>query len=156
MSSRDKKFAIAAFRRAWQDPASTGVSVAKQFGIGHVVAIRLAHSLGLPPKPKGRPSNIVKDPFVEMYLADVRLADMATVFGTSIGSMSKAAKRLGLPPRGKGHRATMTAAAFDQFRHLRDMSRTAAAEQAAMINAEMADGCGSAGMLVGAKHARAA
>ena len=152
----DKRIPRSAIITAWRKPGATGASIAKAVGLSHSQACRRARDIGLAIKARGRPSRFDDATFAAMWNAGVVRADIAAAFDTSPTYVTAIAKRLDLPSRKHGSTRKLTAEEFDQTRLGIAMAATAAAEQAAMINAEMADGCGSAGMLVGAKHARAA
>lgn len=155
----DKRIPRSAIITAWLDHTLTAQQAAEKVGYKRRRALWIrAKALGLPPRRLGRPPIITGPLFEAMWRAGVMSREIARVFGgCTQPSISQAARNAGLPPRNKGPQSGgITLEEFAEMQVWARMAATAAAEQAAMINAEMADGCGSAGKLVGAKHARAA
>ena len=155
----DNRVPRSAIIAAWLDHTLTAQQAAEKVGYKRRRALWVrAKALGLPPRRLGRPPIIAGSLFEAMWRAGVMSSEIARVFGgCAQPSVSQAARNAGLPPRNKGPQpGGITLEEFAEMQVWARMSRTAAAEQSAMINAEMADGCGSAGQLVGAKHARAA
>lgn len=138
----------------WADPDLTRTDIARRVGLSDAGLTRRIKAMGLPLRGSGstkRPSIHPRDEplFCALWRAGVGGAEIAARFGTCYRTVANTSRRLSLPARNPGTRPSMTAAQFF-------MRITARAEQAAFINAEMADGCGVAGKLVGQKHARAA
>lgn len=155
----DLRIPRSAIIAAWLDPNLTAQKAAEKVGYKRRRALWIrAKAMGLPPRRLGRPPIIAGPLFEAMWRSGVMSREIARVFGgCAQPSVSQAARNAGLRPRKKGPQSGgITLDQFAEMQVLARLSRAAATEQAAMINAEMADGCGSAGQLVGAKHARAA
>ena len=118
--------------------------------------------LGLRAKTKNNYRDHIQWPaqFDAMWRDGVLIADiMAAAKGrlTDVRCVSREAKRRGLPPRNRNCR--WTALTINEWRELqlgKAMAVSARAEQAAIIDAEMADAIGHRLFLVGRDHARAA
>lgn len=150
----------AALRAAWRDKSRTVISIAAEFGLS-TRAIRVrAKALGEPVRSHNtkRPSitPAMEPLFKEAYAAGVKSADLAGHFKISERTVANTVERLRLPKRGQGRRSGIGMADFLQSRAVASLARTAAAEQAAMIQAEMADARSGGGLMtlryVGGRH----
>lgn len=162
-SRRFVRLSTAALRAAYADPERTMDSIAAEFGLSvRALRTRLA-ALGESPR-----SNRTKRPtlrreqealFRQAWAEGVPISDMAAHFGVSDRTISNTVDRLGLSHRRPGVKGKVRMDHILQSHMATAMARTAAVEQAAMINAEMADGlpCGRNGLLrfVGGRHAAA-
>ena len=149
------RVSVAAIRAAWLNPSISVQEAATAVGYKRRKALwKRAKGLGLPPRPMGRKPVIDGALLAEMWLSNVSSHDIAHHFGVKQPSVSQAARKAGLPPRRGGPQ--MGVMRIHEFWLRRALAVSARMEQAAMINAEMADGTGKAGMLVGQQHARAA
>lgn len=149
-----KKIPAAAFAAAWCNDDTTIAGIAQAFGMCIDTARRAAQTMGLPRRPKGRRIKIDRDLLAEMWAACVRLDDMSVELGMSIGGIRHAVEDMKLPRRTRGRHEVITRHEFKMRRFMAQMAKTAAREQSAMINAEMADGVTVGGRLVGQTKAR--
>jgi len=151
-----KQIPAAAFRAAWCNHSLTIEAIAKAFGMAKATASRAAQTMGLPPRPKGQPVKSDRALLAEMWAANVTVAEIAAELKISVNAVDYGVTALGLPKRPQGRGKYITRHEFKLRRFMADMAQTAAREQAAMINAEMADGVEGGGKLVGQVKARGA
>lgn len=134
--------------------ARTPEAIAHAFSMSVATAYRAAQTMGLPPRPKGRPVKSSRTLLAEMWAAGVTVAQIAAELGVCKHSVAYGVTSLGLPSRPRGRGRGITRHEFKLRRFIAHMAQTAALEQAAIINAEMADGTGKAGLKVGEMKAR--
>ena len=151
-----KRIPAAIFSAAWRNQAISIKGIADTFGMCIDTARRAAQTMGLPPRPRGRRSKVDRALLAEMWAEGVRMDDMAVDLGMSIGGIRHAVDDMKLPRRTRGRHQVITRHEFKLRRVMAQIARTAAREQSAIISAEMADGAGSGGKLVGEIKARAA
>ena len=160
------RFNVAVFAALWQNHAVPTQRIADAMGITRQGASWHARRMGLPSRAKVRRRLVEPELLAEMWLAGVSSREIAAHFGMAHHSCAvTAAKNLGLPRRKRGPSGTMnggwlptiTAAQFlsDKAQGILGarMAEAARVEQAAMINAEMADR-DSCNRMVGFKQAR--
>lgn len=137
-----KRISEAEFRRMWEDLSISATEIGRRLGITQQAVTHRAQKRGLPRRPKrgGKPACDPRD-VQRMYLAGVRLQDIAEALSCDRKTVSNYVTRLGLTKRGGGRHNV--ALSLDDFRalQLRDrMAETARREQAALCLAEMVDG----------------
>jgi len=140
---RGKAMAEAEFRRLWADKRVTLAEIGRRLGITESAAHCRGMVRKLPRRGHGKEhrSPIIPDrqaEFTALYLGRVKNADMGEYFGVHPDTITKTARRLGLPPRGKsfGHYA-ITLAAFNEARIAAAWAADAAKTKAAMVRAGM-------------------
>ena len=151
----------AAVRAAWMDHSRRVKDIAAEFGMCHRALRMRAKGMGLPVRSKATKLHSVspdQEPvFIALWDARVSLVDMAAFFRVCQTNIVNTRLRLGLPDRGRGARPRATVATIiaelQQSKLARAMAASASIEQAAMINAEMADR-NSCNRMVGFKQAR--
>lgn len=133
----------AALRAAYADPDRTMDSIAAEFGISMRGLRKRIKAIGEAPRSLAtkRPSiTTAQEPlFRRAWAEGVPAGDIAAHFGVSYRTIANTVDRLGLPKRRPGVKSKARIAHIVQERMAAAMARTAAIEQAAMINAEMAD-----------------
>lgn len=157
-----RSFNEAAFIALWNNHSVPVQRIAAAMGITRQGVSWRARSLGLPSRAKVRARKADPDLLRDMWLAGVASAEIARHFGMASGdSAATAARMLGLPRRKRGPSGrmnggwlpTITVAEFFEMKLAERMRVAAIIEQAAMINAEMADKV-SSGARVGLQHAK--
>lgn len=154
-----KRFAPALLRRLYEVEDLSCTEIAKRLNIHRDTVWRKARKLGFKRPTRNNYRHKIKWPadFDLMWRAGVRQTDiMATADGTVryFRSVSNEARRRGLPPRTAGCQRRLIS--LDDYRAMRlgrAMASAARVEQAAMINAEMADKRRD-NRMVGSEHAR--
>lgn len=132
-------FTPAAFRRAWADDTLNAESVGRKFGIGLHAAHWRAKALGLPKKPRGRPSKIDRAALADMWAAGVSLHGIALHFNVHETSIWRSIHRAALPKRKPDAPDQMTLARYRETLLAAAMADTARIEQRQFKLAEMWD-----------------
>lgn len=146
----EKRFPAAAFIAAWSDHTQTIAAIASRFGMCTATVKRAAASMQLPGRPRGAPVKVDRARLAVLWRAGWTCCEIGAALGVSAASLHYHINDMRLPRRGKG-----VGGGGDAFSRLRKhMARTAALEQSAIINAEMADGAPTGGQLVGQAKAR--
>lgn len=150
-SRRFIRISPAALRAAYADPDRTVASIAAEFGMSMRGLRGRLHAIGEAPR-----SHCTKRPsitpaqeslFKQAWAEGVPANEMAAHFKVSYRTIRNTADRLGLPKRRPGVKGKVRIAHLLQERMAVAMARTAAIEQAAIINAEMADRRGGGGTI---------
>lgn len=128
-----------AFEDMWNNPACTTDHIAAAFGIHRSTVTPTGQRFGLPPRKPGNKGKPLHPLFRAMWLAGVSSGEIAEVCGMARTYVYWRAMDEGLPTRGHGFRARMTLAAFLEVRARLAMEVTAAADKAALRDAEMVD-----------------
>lgn len=102
--NRGKVVSEAAFRRMWMDLAITREEIGALIGITPQCVMKRAKRRGLPSRralahETCRVFDV--DEFRDMWVTGVRTKDILAYFGCSNPTTTEAAKRFGLPPRGR-------------------------------------------------------
>ncbi len=123
----DKHVPNAAIRRVWLDPRLTTAEAAAEVGLTRSNIWLRAKALGLPARKLGTRYSILppdEAEFADLWLGNVAASAMAAHFNVHFTTISKTARRLGLPLRQPGgHRVLRSVAEFtrekaeDQLRH---------------------------------------
>jgi AraC-like DNA-binding protein len=102
----EKIIPIAAVRSVWTDHSLTIARAADRLGVSRNTLARRAAAFGLPARPQHpcgrRPAKVDPDTFIAIWNRGDRLIDMSRHFDRAPETISKIAKRMGLPRRGKG------------------------------------------------------
>lgn len=140
--NRGRKVSEAEFRRLWGDLSLSEAQIGQMLGISQTAVSSRAMTRGLPRRPASGGAIVITDNtlFRRLLLAGLRYADIAERMGCNEKTVRNHRKRLGLPGRGEGKRATMTLADFDALQLRNALAARAREEQAALRNAEMVDG----------------
>jgi hypothetical protein len=156
MTYRPIRASASAIRTAWLDQSLTVQQAAASVGYVSRKAFQLrAKALGLPPRKTGQMTLIGGPLFAAMWAAGVMSSDIAAHFGVKRTSPSQAARKAGLARRPLGPLpGAISISEFWQMRAAERWAQTAGIEQAALINAEMADQIGNC--IVGYQTKRAA
>lgn len=154
-----KPVSVAQMRRLYVEADLSIEDLGRALGMHPDTAMRKAKAMGLKKPTRNNYRHKVTWPaeFNQMWLDGVLIADImaaAKTDLTDIRCVSREARRRGLPPRTKNRRWTaITINDWQQMRLASRLARAARIEQAAMINAELADRViGS--RYVGHQHAR--
>lgn len=135
----------ARFAALWGDNSITIRAIARQLDISPQAVRFRALSRGLPAR-RGHPradQQAIRDPaFADMWLAGVCTRDLVALYGTHHMTVPRTARRLGLPPRGRGWQPRMTLAEWRAARVASLMAASAAETRAAITMADMADRIG--------------
>jgi len=151
---RGKRISERAFAALWNDTSLTESEIGAILGVSRGAVYCRAKARGL---PKRRAGGSVPRPYpdlADIYLSNVRICDLAALYGVTPASVYRAAARLGLPKRAVTGKAGVPLADYLAWQAYARMAAAARHEQAAMINAELADQIGS--RRVGADMARRA
>jgi hypothetical protein len=142
-SPRFIRISPAALRAAYADPDRTIASIAAEFGMSMRGMRKRIKAIGEAPRSLAtkRPSiTLAQEPlFRQAWAEGVPAGDMAEHFGVSYRTICNTVERLWLPKRRPGVKGKVRMAHILQGHMATAMARTAAMEQAAIINAEMAD-----------------
>jgi hypothetical protein len=129
----------------WRDQKMTIRDIAIFLEITPQAVQYRAKSRGLPSR-RGYPEaartaqrKLPEKEFTHMWLAGVPSKDIIAHFGVSHRTPAKTARRLGLPPRGRGWHAKTTLRDYLQAKITLLMAREAKITRAAMRDAEMID-----------------
>lgn len=98
----DRQVQNAEVRKAWMDLSRTSEQAAKSLGMSRSALANRAKAMGLPPRPAGRPTRIVKAILPPLWRANVRVSDIADLFKCPATSVTQAARRYKLPQRPRG------------------------------------------------------
>lgn len=153
---RYRRISDATIRANYHRRDATIHEIANEIGIDPRTLWQRAMSLGMKPRPKGRLFNLTvwPDDFDHLWLSGVPIKDIMRACPKppkSESNVSLEASQRGLPRRRNGpQRNTIS---LEEARAKRAMEAASKIEQAAMINAEMAD-FHHAGRQVGAQHAK--
>lgn len=148
---RGRSISHAEFTRMWCDPSVRARDIAEYLGVTVQAVHHRAMARNLQPRPGGGGMNRKVEPtlFREMWMANVSATDIAIYFGLSHpNAVSKRAREWGFPKRKCTRWNMVPMMAFM-------LAKSARAEQAAFIAADMADKCRN-NRIVGADRARAA
>lgn len=103
-ANRGKVVSEAAFRRMWMDLTIPREEIGALIGITPQSVMRRAKRRGLPSRrdlARETCRSFDVDEFRDMWITGVRTKDILAYFGCSNPTTTEAAKRFGLPPRGK-------------------------------------------------------
>lgn len=126
----DKRIPDAEIRRAWLDLSVTSAEAAKSVGLSRVGLWARACKLGLPPRPAGRREVIPAEILTPLWNANVRVSDIARLYGCPDASVSQSARRIKLPKRTKGKHAPISLESYRQQLLGQIMARRTAEESA--------------------------
>lgn len=152
---RGLRVSNAEFARLYADRSLTLAQIGKMLNISQNAVTMRAISRGLKARGNAK-THLARDvadaDFADMWLLRVRIDQMQRHYGCGRHVIKQTARRLGLPMVSRrGYGLTIDIADFPAARLAARMKAAAAAEQAALINAEMADTIGY--RLCGAIHA---
>lgn len=142
--TRGKAVSLAEFVRMWASDM-TVPQIAESLGVSRQAGQFRAKRRGLPPRQrivvcKPRPP---RDAFARMWLAGVRLGEIAAHFGLTYGLAAELIKEFGLPPRpvgGQRNANRMSLQDYLQVEHHLALREAARVEAAQLQLAEMVDG----------------
>lgn len=118
----DKRIPNSEIRRVWMDPSLTTAEAAAEINLSRVNLWRRAKNLGLPPRKDGRRPVIPEAELRALWLADVLVRDIATLYRCPTNSVRQASKRIGLDRRPQGRHETITLAEY-RIRLLRQAAK---------------------------------
>lgn len=151
-----RPFSPAAFSRMWQSGVSSA-EMAAHFDCSTRTITHRANALHLPKRKGGVASKYDCRLLAKMYADGVGTREIAAALGLpSPTHVPRMIAAMGLPRRSQASGRWGVTVSADEWREgllSRAMARTAAQEQASMINAEMADGVQGGGKLVGQRKA---
>ena len=124
----DKCIPNAEIRRVWLDARLTSAEAARALGLSRGQLWKRAKEMGLPARREGRRPVIPASILTPLWMANVRVSDIATLFKCPPNSVSQSARRYGLPQRPKGRRFLITLEAYRQQLLGQHMARQARAE----------------------------
>lgn len=157
----DKHIPEAKIRAAWLDVSVSATVAAQRIGLSRGGLCKRAQAMGLPARPDGRRPKTNEALLRRLWLAGVPAKDIAALFGCHVLTISQTVRRIpDLPMRQPGgyRRGPSPAQVLAMMQRdkpsILTLAKTAALEQAAMINAEMADCTHNSRNKVGEKHAR--
>lgn len=150
-----RRISPAALADMWADRELTRAEIAQRVGLSDRGLTQRIKAIGLPLRGFAntkRPSIHPRDEplFRALWVAGVGCEEIATHFGCDTRTVGHTCRRLSLPPRRPGTRPKATIEQFRQAQLGRVLALDAALEQAAIINAEMADVVGRSKLPVGA------
>ncbi|RHZ96479.1 winged helix-turn-helix domain-containing protein [Cereibacter sphaeroides] len=141
---RGKIVSNAEFRRLWLDNTISAKEIGQRLDISLSAVSWRARSRGLPPRKKGLAMRahrrITAEALRPLWVCGVNLAGLAEHFGVKEEAITKAARRLGMPPRSVTRWNSIT---LEQYRaqQLADrMAEEARKTRLQMQFAEMVDG----------------
>lgn len=108
----EKPFSVAAFRRAWSDPALTNRDIAKMFGVSLATVGKRAQHLRLPCRPAGPKKRVPDSEVLRLHELGMSLEAIGSVLGLHWQTVFYRLKRAGAPSRGSGARSTISAADY--------------------------------------------
>lgn len=108
----DKRIPAAAIKRVWLDTDLTSAEAAARVGLSRARLWVRAKAMGLPPRKEGRRPVISEAELRALWLADVLVSDIATLYGRPQGSVRQLARLYGLPKRPMAVHATITMADY--------------------------------------------
>lgn len=153
--NRHKVISALKLRTLWLDYTISKDQAAARAGMSSRHMQDLAVKAGLPRRPIHCPPKVIVDQreFRMMWAAGVSTKDIAEAFGCYRKTVLREAHRMGLPPRHPGFTGTCTLDQYQATRLRLSMAAAARVEQAAIINAEMADRTVN-NVVVGSRHVR--
>lgn len=124
----DKRIPNSEIRRVWLDASLTSAEAARAVGLSRTGLWARAVKLHLPARVAGRREVIPRENLTPLWLANVKVADIARHFGCPDASVSQSARRYGLPRRPRGKRSLISLDAYLQSLLGAVMQRQAASE----------------------------
>lgn len=130
--------------RLWMDRTIPVAEICKRTNLTLFALAHRVNAYGLP-KRQGGPTQTITDTdtFTAMWTAGVLSKSMALNFGVSERTIRNTRAALGLHDRAKSARPRLTLQQYMTMQAIKGMARDAAAEQAQMLVAEMADQIGA-------------
>lgn len=156
MTCRTIKVSPARIRALWMDHSRSVQQAADTIPMSGRHFAELARRMGLPRRPVNRPPDAItnKAEFRLMWNAGLSTDDIAEACGCHRRTVLKQAHRMGLPSRHRGFKGRCTVEQYRATKLRLLLEQAARIEQAAIINAAMADK-GRDNRLVGIRQARA-
>lgn len=127
----DKHIPNAEVRRVWLDARLTSAEAAHAVGLSRGQLWKRAKEMDLPARPCGRREVIPEAILRPLWLANVRVSDIADLFKCPPNSVSQSARRYNLPQRPKGRHTLITLNTYHQKLIGQHMARQARVEAVA-------------------------
>jgi hypothetical protein len=156
LMSRTKRISPARFREIWMDHSISRDEAAARVGMSARYMQDIASRMGLPRRPNySRPKVITNTALLrDMWAAGLSTRDIARAFNCGPQTVNRKARAIGLPSRHRGFTGRISLAEYMADTAILAMQKAARVEQAAIINAEMADFQRTGGHAIGFQHAK--
>lgn len=132
-----RRVPVVRLREVWADDRLTVAQAAAACGLSEVGLRNRARRLGFPARRLGPKPHFSDTDFRALWVAGVSLREVAALFGVDRTTLSCAARRLALVPRGSGWQPKMTLAQFQEAQLAERMLAVARGEAAARREAAL-------------------
>lgn len=133
-----QRVSLARLRAMWADDRLTVAQIAAECGMSEHGIRGRAQRLGFPARRLGPKPKYSEADFAAMWHAGVSMREVAALFGVDRSTLSDAARRMGLPPRGSAWQPLLTLAQYREAELAARLAASAAKTRAAMQAAQAA------------------